>query len=340
MYRNILNNGDLSDYNSLKKQRDNGAIVKNYSSKKLKTQPTELQKYYQYLTYQQPILDEINYSAEKMKDENLKKQKEDWEYTEKLKEQREKSMKDMVGKTETKTAQDQIRKDLFDDEPKPPADFDPTFQTDNDLELEIRDKEQVFEEAVILDLDAGKPPKNKGLLLEDTKNALSYDLFDSPILFLEDKKDTYAEEAKKKYQEYLKKYNGVSSTISDVMNRPIIKSLPPPTKSKVNTDFFINITQDLPIKSDLQTGSKKSGGRPKGSQTNYNNLEFNREAKRLDLTGDEPIIIDKKAERETKKSKIDAEKQVAKQIKIEAQKAKIEEKKQARETKKANRKKK
>ncbi len=46
MYKNPINNGDVSDYNSLKKQRDNGAIIKKYESIKLKTKPNELQKYF------------------------------------------------------------------------------------------------------------------------------------------------------------------------------------------------------------------------------------------------------------------------------------------------------
>ena len=73
MYKNPLNNGDISDYNSLKKQTNNGSIVKKYQSKKLETKPTELQKYYQYQTYQQPILDELNYVAERMRTEDIKK---------------------------------------------------------------------------------------------------------------------------------------------------------------------------------------------------------------------------------------------------------------------------
>jgi len=72
MYKNPLNNRDLSDYNSLKKQRDYGSIIKKYENKKLQTEPTELQKYYQYLTYQQPILDELNYVAERMRNEDIK----------------------------------------------------------------------------------------------------------------------------------------------------------------------------------------------------------------------------------------------------------------------------
>ena len=83
MYKNPLNNGDISDYNSLKKQHDNGRKVKKYQSVKLQTKPTELQKYYQYMTYQQPILDELIYVAERMRTEDINKQKEDFEFNEK-----------------------------------------------------------------------------------------------------------------------------------------------------------------------------------------------------------------------------------------------------------------
>jgi len=92
MYKNPLNNGKLSDYNSLKNQRNNGAIVKKYENKKLETKPTELQKYYQYLTYQQPILDELNYVAERMRTEDIKTKNDDYNFVEDLKIKREKQM--------------------------------------------------------------------------------------------------------------------------------------------------------------------------------------------------------------------------------------------------------
>ena len=50
MYKNPLKSVNISDNNSLKKQRDYGKIVKKYETVKLKTEPNELQKYYQYLT--------------------------------------------------------------------------------------------------------------------------------------------------------------------------------------------------------------------------------------------------------------------------------------------------
>lgn len=151
MYRNPANyNGDLSDYNLLKKQRNNSGIIKKYSSKKLKTEPTELQKYYEYLTYQQSILDEINYTAEKLKTENIKKQKEDFEFLEKLKEEREKKMKGFIDKTEPKTVKERIKETLFEPE-QISLDLTPSFQTENELELDIRDinfkeKEQTLKE--------------------------------------------------------------------------------------------------------------------------------------------------------------------------------------------------
>lgn len=94
MYKNPLNNGDISDYNSLKKQHDNGRKVKKYQSVKLQTKPTELQKYYQYMTYQQPILDELNYVAERMRTEDIKKKTDDYNFTEELKIKREALMKE------------------------------------------------------------------------------------------------------------------------------------------------------------------------------------------------------------------------------------------------------
>ena len=109
MYKNPLNNGDISDYNSLKKQRDYGKTIKKYQSVKLKTEPTELQKYYQYQTYQQPILDELNYVAERMRTEDIKKKTEDFEFTEKLKIKKEGLMKE-TSKKEEKAGME----DLFD----------------------------------------------------------------------------------------------------------------------------------------------------------------------------------------------------------------------------------
>jgi hypothetical protein len=110
MYKNPLNNGDISDYNSLKKQRDYGSKVKKYQSIKLKTEPTELQKYYQYQTYQQPILDELNYVAERMRTEYIQKKTEDYNFIEGLKIKREGLMKE----TSKKEGEDIAREELFD----------------------------------------------------------------------------------------------------------------------------------------------------------------------------------------------------------------------------------
>lgn len=110
MYKNPLNNGDISDYNSLKKQMDNGSKVKKYQSKKLETKPTELQKYYQYQTYQQPILDELNYVAERMRNEDIKKKTDDYDFVDGLKIKREGLMKE----TSKEEGKDIAREELFD----------------------------------------------------------------------------------------------------------------------------------------------------------------------------------------------------------------------------------
>ena len=136
MYKNPLNNGDLSDYNSLKNQQDNGARVKKYQSRKLKTEPTELQKYYQYLTYQQSILDELNYVAQRMKDENIQKQKEDFNFIEDLKLRREKTMQE---EAKMESTIKEMRESLFNyPSVEIEKDITPTIITDNELEMRIK----------------------------------------------------------------------------------------------------------------------------------------------------------------------------------------------------------
>lgn len=281
MYRNPLG-GDLSDYNSLKKQRDNGARVKKYEKIKLETKPNELQKYYQYLTYQQPILDDLNYIAERMRNEDINKQKEDFNTIKDIHKEEETKLKDIANTEKDLTPE--LKNELF-DEPQVIMDLMPTINTDLELELEIRDipeKERQYNDSIILDLDAGKPNKKKSkkLLLEDMKNGLTYN---QPLL-LENKKG----KGKKLYEEALKKYGlstTISDTITDIKNKPIIKTLPAPSKAK---ELFTNIITKLPISTDLQrkkTSSinstiasqaqtetqvniprNKRGGRPKGSK--------------------------------------------------------------------------
>ncbi len=130
MYKNPLNNRDLSDYNSLKKQRDYGSIIKKYENKKLQTEPTELQKYYQYLTYQQPILDELNYVAERMRNEDIKTKTDDYDFIENLKIKRENQMKEISLKEK-----DVSREDLFDNASIVKND-DPTPIINSSLEME------------------------------------------------------------------------------------------------------------------------------------------------------------------------------------------------------------
>ena len=131
MYKNPLNNGDISDYNSLKKQSNNGVKVKKYQSKKLETKPTELQKYYQYQTYQQPILNELNYVAERMRTEDIKKKTEDYEFIEKLKKEGEGLMKE----TSKKEGEDIAREELFDiSSTEKNDDITPIINTDVEME--------------------------------------------------------------------------------------------------------------------------------------------------------------------------------------------------------------
>jgi hypothetical protein len=130
MYKNPLNNGDISDYNSLKNQRDYGKIIRKYSSKKLQTEPNELQKYYQYMTYQQPILDELNYVAERLRTEDIETQKKNFNFIEDQKIEREKRMKQLAG-----INKENIKDELFDNSSlKKLEDITPTINTDLELE--------------------------------------------------------------------------------------------------------------------------------------------------------------------------------------------------------------
>jgi hypothetical protein len=144
MYKNPLKSVNISDNNSLKKQRDYGKIVKKYETVKLKTEPNELQKYYQYQTYQQPILDELNYVAERMRTEDIKTKNDDYNFIEDLKIKREKLMK------ETATAKKEIGTEtLFDEESIiKQEDMTPVIATDLEFEIidriENNNKEQVF----------------------------------------------------------------------------------------------------------------------------------------------------------------------------------------------------
>ncbi len=111
MYKNPLNNGDISDYNSLKKQRNPSQIINKYK-KKLATEPTELQKYYQYIN----------------------KQKEDFNFIEDLKIKREAEMK-QKSQLE-KDMNNNIRSDLFDVSSTVKQD-DPTPTINTDVEMTI-----------------------------------------------------------------------------------------------------------------------------------------------------------------------------------------------------------
>jgi hypothetical protein len=138
MYKNPLNNGNISDNNSLKKQRDYGSIIKKYENKKLQTEPTELQKYYQYLTYQQPILDELNYVAERMRNEDIKTKTDDFNFIEDLKIKREKNMKEI---SQSEKSIKENRESLFDNASIVKQD-DKTPVINTDVEMEYQTEPQ------------------------------------------------------------------------------------------------------------------------------------------------------------------------------------------------------
>ena len=296
MYINPLNNGDISDYNSLKKQVDKGKIIKKFQSVKLQTKPTELQKYYQYLTYQQPILDELNYVAERMRTEDIKKKTEDYEFTEKLKIKSEGLMKE----TSKKEGEDIAREDLFDaSSTKINDDITPVINTDVEMEYPTEPQPQEIiinntpeKQALMSDLfgegDTEPIKEDKQPIKINMKDIFGDNILNNNKSNAGRPKGSKSQKkAKKKYEEALKKYS-ISTDISDTMNRPIekIKTLPEPSKNEISKELFKNMTNNMPINTDLQRKDKKSnstiadtekysnipknkrkgGGRPKGSK--------------------------------------------------------------------------
>lgn len=144
MYRNPLYNGDYSEYNSLKNQQNKSIITDKYSSRKLKQGiATEKIKFYEYLTYQQPVLDELIYVAERMRNENIQKQKEDFDFIQKLKQEREIRLKKA---SELQKDNKEIKEELFGEVPIP-KDETPTITSE--LEMDFPDDyNKVMEELI------------------------------------------------------------------------------------------------------------------------------------------------------------------------------------------------
>lgn len=137
MYKNPLTVGYSTDDNLLKNQRDNAEIIKKYTSRKLKQGiPTETQKYYEYLTYQQPILDELIQASDKMNNDNAEKLKKNFYVLENLRIKREKDMKDKVDReVKDNTVKEMIKKELFEDTSFIKSDDKtPTINTNLDME--------------------------------------------------------------------------------------------------------------------------------------------------------------------------------------------------------------
>lgn len=128
--------GIKDDNKLMKQEKQSGvALIDKYTSKKLKAKPTDELKYYEYLTYQRPILDELNYVSERMKTENINKQKSDFEFIEDLKNKREKQMKE-IARSEGDI--ERMKKELFEGDEIIITDSTPTITTGLELDLESR----------------------------------------------------------------------------------------------------------------------------------------------------------------------------------------------------------
>ena len=302
-------NKDLSDYNYLKNQQDPVKKFDKYKQK-LSTKPSETLKYYSYLTNVQPLFDELIYFNEDMK----KKEKE-------LKDKE----KEIINK-DKEVKNEKLAKEIFADEIKP-------------IKKEVKPKEEAKVISLKDDLFAGnetlkepspiineeiKPievkkeePKTKKEKKKTKKEIIKDELF------------TGSEKPKKNL---LKNIYDKAQPLKEIIknelftsNEPVIKEEPIKKKKtrlpkKEIKEVIEPVITEEPIKKKKtrlpkkeikeviepvikEEPKKKKGGRPKGSTTNYDTLEFNREAKTLDISGDTPVITKKKKAGRPKKSK-------------------------------------
>ena len=240
MNKNPLKSVNISDNNSLKKQRDYGKIVKKYQSVKLQTEPNELQKYYQYLTYQQPILDELNYVAERMRTEDIKTKTDDYNFIEDLKIKQEKLMK------ETATAKKEIGTETLFDE-------------------ESIIKQEDMTPVIATDLEMVYPAEPQPRQIQEYKNDLFDDGNSNDLLSIADtapikeenkkieavNKIKYAYKNKKAREEFIN--TGADKKIEEI--KELIKENSS-IASQADTEKYSNIPKN----------KGKGGGRPKGSK--------------------------------------------------------------------------
>jgi hypothetical protein len=264
MYKNPLNNGDLSDYNSLKNQQDNGKIIKKYQSRKLKTEPTELQKYYQYLTYQQSILDELNYVAQRMKDENIQKQKEDFNFIEDLKLRREKTMQE---EAKMESTIKEMRESLFNyASVEIEKDITPTIITDNELEFEIRDinfKEREEKSALKIEkaiLDKIKRKRAKKIV--ETEKKIK-NINDVMLKVMENEKDNINNAFENAKEQTLKEQasNLLKASIKRAEIQPIYRD-----GVEYQRELATQASQADTSLANIPRNKRNKAGRPKGSK--------------------------------------------------------------------------
>lgn len=234
MYVNPLNNGKLSDYNSLKNQQDYTVIIDKYAKKKLEILPTELQKYYQYLTLQQSILDELNYVAERMRTEDIKTKTDDYNFIEELKNKREQELQAIYKNSNLSI----LKNDLgFSD------DITPTIITDIELEKPI-------------EKEIEKEKKKRG---RKKKN----------ILRNEEQLNNIQEEANKIYNEMIDDKNKEKSAIkiqNAFRNKKAINEFATKYADKIENETLLSIAntenkEEKKIKTKTKRNSKKEKNR-------------------------------------------------------------------------------
>lgn len=201
---------------------DNSKIIKKYSSRKLKLEPTDEQKYREYLTYKQPILDEAIYVSLKEKEKSFENEKKIFEFIQNLKNKRnlEETNKALIKQDITPTIQTDFDLIKFDK----PVDK-PSFKTREEFKSDLLG-DLYIDEPVKQDLVVDKKKKKReigidigGLIADEIKNQKKVEdinkTFDEAIKEESANKIKNALKAKKANKEFLQKKKAVQ-IIQDV----------------------------------------------------------------------------------------------------------------------------
>ena len=207
--RNSINYKTLNDYNSLRNQYDPSIIINKYSNIRLEVQPNELQKYYEYLTKGQVILDELNYINERLKTEDLIKMRDNFLYLENIKQERERNM--------SSNPKEILKKDLgFED-------LTPTVETGFELErMTDEDVSNYYDNEVKKYLEEGsKRYKASGIINKAIKGKIARNKFNKEqnLANINTELDMLKYYDENKYYEFLDRNNAYINLVNKSISR-------------------------------------------------------------------------------------------------------------------------